>query len=151
MHRRDNLNWEALARVRGVWKRRLVLKGILSPEDVQLARHLGIDAVIASNHGGRQLDCSIAPLEILPELVAEAGTMPIMLDSGIRRGTDVLKAMALGSAHVFIGRPFLFAAVVGGQGGVTRAIELLKAEILRNMAMLGCINFNDLSTRVRRP
>ena len=150
LHRRDNLSWESLARVRGIWKHRLVLKGVLSPEDVQQARQLGIDAVIASNHGGRQLDCSIAPLEVLTELVAEAGPMPIMLDSGVRRGTDVLKAMALGSAHVFIGRPFLFAAVVGGQAGVTRAIDLLKAEILRDMALLGCINFNDLATRVRR-
>ena len=150
VHRRDNLSWASLARVREMWKHRLVLKGILDPQDVRRARELGMDAVIASNHGGRQLDGTVTPLQMLPEIVAEAGAMPVMMDSGVRRGTDVLKALALGAAHVFIGRPFLYAAAVGGQAGAMHALALLKAEILRDMALLGCADFHDLATRVRR-
>ncbi len=149
LHRRDNFNWESLKHIRDVWKHRLVLKGILDPEDVTRARELGLDGVIASNHGGRQLDCTIAPLAMVEEMSRAAGSMPVMMDSGVRRGTDVLKALALGAQHVFIGRPFLYAAVMGGQAGVTQAIGLLQAEIYRNMALLGAVDFSDLRSRIR--
>lgn len=150
LHRRDNFNWQSLRHIRQIWKHRLLLKGILDPEDVACARELGLDGVIASNHGGRQLDCTIAPLEMLPEMTLAAGSMPVLMDSGIRRGTDILKAMALGAQHVLIGRPFLYAAVAGGQVGVTKAIELLQAEIHRDMALLGIVDFKNLHSRIRK-
>ncbi len=150
LHRRDNFNWESLKHIRQVWKHRLLLKGILDPEDVVRAREIGLDGVIASNHGGRQLDCTIAPLDMVAEMTQAAGSMPVMLDSGVRRGTDVLKALALGARHVFIGRPFLFAAVVAGQQGVTKAIKLLQDEIHRDMALLGAVDLNNLNSRIRK-
>lgn len=150
LHRRDNFSWESLKHIREVWKHRLLLKGVLDPEDVERAKELGLDGVIASNHGGRQLDCTVAPLDMLGEMAAMSGDMPVLMDSGIRRGTDVLKALALGAQHVFIGRPFLYAAVAGGQAGVTQAIELLQAEIHRNMALLGVVDLNNLNSRVRK-
>lgn len=136
-HRRDNLGWDDLQRVRDLWPHRLVLKGILDAGDVGLARAAGVDAIQVSNHGGRQFDAAVAPLRVLPEIKAAAGAMPVFFDSGIRRGSDVLKTMALGAGHVFLGRPFMYAAAVGGESGVQRAIELLKGEILRNLALLG--------------
>ena len=137
-HRRDNLDWDDLRRLRDQWPGRLVLKGVLAPEDLQAARAAGVDAVVVSNHGGRQLDGAMPPLRALPALHAEANGMELLLDSGVRRGTDVLKALALGARHVFLGRPFLYAAVVGGQEGVARAIALLRGELLRDLALLGC-------------
>ena len=136
-HKRDNLAWDDLRRLRDQWKHRLVLKGILSPEDARLAQEVGVDAVIASNHGGRQLDGAVSPLRQLRAIREQAGTLPVLYDSGIRRGTDVLKAMALGASHVFLGRPFLYAAIAGGELGALHAIDLLKTEILRDMALLG--------------
>jgi L-lactate dehydrogenase (cytochrome) len=137
-HRRERLCWDDVGRVREQWQGRLVLKGVLSAADVALARAAGIDAVIASNHGGRQLDGAVSPLQLLPAMAAEAGAMTLCLDSGVRRGTDVLKALARGAALAFIGRPFLYAAVAGGRAGVERAIELLRAEVDRDLALLGC-------------
>jgi L-lactate dehydrogenase (cytochrome) len=123
--------------MRRIWKGKLVIKGVLAREDVRIARESGADGILVSNHGGRQLDGTIAPLRALPGAVAEAGDMAIMMDSGVRRGTDVLKALALGAHFVFIGRPFLYAATIGGEEGVHHAVALLREEIHRNMAMLG--------------
>jgi L-lactate dehydrogenase (cytochrome) len=134
---RDALSWEHVALMRKLWKGKLVLKGVLSPQDVRMARESGVDGIMVSNHGGRQLDFTVAPLRMLPAVVAEAGNMTIMLDSGVRRGTDVLKALALGAHFVFVGRPFLYAATIGGEAGVHHAATLLREEISRNMAMLG--------------
>jgi L-lactate dehydrogenase (cytochrome) len=135
--RRDQLSWRHVELMRRLWKGRLVLKGILDKDDARIARDSGIDGVIVSNHGGRQLDGSVAPLRVLPGIVAQAGDMTVMMDSGIRRGTDVLKALALGAHFVFLGRPFLYAAAVAGEPGVQHAIRLLREEIDRDMAMLG--------------
>jgi L-lactate dehydrogenase (cytochrome) len=135
--RRDQLSWRHVELMRRLWKGRLVLKGILDKEDARIARDSGVDGVIVSNHGGRQLDGSVAPLRVLPGIVAQAGGMTVMMDSGIRRGTDVLKALALGARFVFLGRPFLYAAAVAGEPGVQHAIGLLREEIDRDMAMLG--------------
>jgi L-lactate dehydrogenase (cytochrome) len=134
---RDGLSWEHLELMRKMWKGKLVLKGVLAPQDVRIARESGVDGILVSNHGGRQLDYTVAPLRVLPAVVAEAGDMTIMLDSGIRRGTDVLKALALGAKFVFVGRPFLYAASIAGAAGVHHAAALLKEEISRDMAMLG--------------
>ena len=97
-----------------------------------------------SNHGGRQLDGAISPLRALPGVVEAAGDMPVMMDSGVRRGGDVLKALALGARFVFVGRPFNYAAAVGGQAGVSHAISLLRAEVDRNMAMLGVNRLSEV-------
>ncbi len=135
--KRDHFDWSHVAAIRKTWKGPLVIKGILNPADALLARQHGADALIVSNHGGRQLDAAIAPLRILPEVVDRAGDLPVLLDGGIRRGTDVLKALALGARFVFLGRPFNFAAAVAGEPGVAHAIKLLRDEIDRNMALLG--------------
>lgn len=135
--RREHLDWTHLARIRERWKGQLVLKGVLSADDVVLARRVGADAVVVSNHGGRQLDGAVSALRVLPEVVAAAQGLPVMMDGGVRRGSDVLKALALGARFVFLGRPFNFAAAAAGQAGVAHAIELLQAEVDRNLAMLG--------------
>lgn len=102
---RDHLNWEHVTRIRRQWRGTLIIKGILHPDDARLAREHGADGIIVSNHGGRQLDGALSPLRALPGVVAAAGVMPVMMDSGVRRGGDVLKALALGARFVFVGRP----------------------------------------------
>lgn len=134
---RDHLNWEHLELIRKNWKGRLVVKGIMRQEDAHIARESGADGVIVSNHGGRQLDGAVSPLRVLSGIAAEARGMTIMYDGGIRRGTDILKALALGANFVFVGRPFLYAASVGGEAGVRHAADLLKLEVQRDMALLG--------------
>ncbi|WP_367352124.1 alpha-hydroxy acid oxidase [Achromobacter animicus] len=141
---RDHLSWEHVARIRRQWPGTLVIKGILHPRDVALARQHGADGIIVSNHGARQLDGAISPLRALPGVVAQAGAMTVMMDSGVRRGGDVLKALALGARCVFVGRPFNYAAAVGGQQGVAHAIGLLRAEVDRNMAMLGINRLDEM-------
>jgi L-lactate dehydrogenase (cytochrome) len=135
--RRDKLSWKHLELMRRLWKGHLVVKGILDSDDARIARESGVDGIIVSNHGGRQLDGAVAPLRVLPGIAAQAGGMTVMMDSGVRRGTDVLKALALGAQFVFLGRPFLFAAAVAGEPGVRHAIKLLRDEIDRDMALLG--------------
>ena len=142
---RDNLDWSHVELIRRRWKGKFVLKGILSKTDALLARSHGVDGIMVSNHGGRQLDGAVSPLRVLPE-IAEAigGSMPVMLDSGIRRGTDVLKALALGADFVFVGRPFLYAAAVGSDAGVLHAAKLLQEEVQRDMALLGVSSVDQL-------
>jgi L-lactate dehydrogenase (cytochrome) len=140
---KDHLSWSHLDLIRKHWHGRLVVKGILDPSDAKLAQAAGADGIIVSNHGGRQLDFSIAPLSMLAPIIAAVGKdYTVMLDSGIRRGTDVLKAMALGAKFVFVGRPFIYAAAIAGQVGVTHAVDTLSEEVWRDMALLG---INDLS------
>src|SRR5467141_2102242 len=134
---RDRLAWTHLELMRRLWKGRLVLKGVLAPEDARIARESGVDGIIVSNHGGRQLDGALAPLRALPAVVAQSGAMAVMIDGGIRRGTDVLKALALGAQFVFVGRPFLYAAAIAGEAGVRHGVGLLREEIERDMTLLG--------------
>ena len=141
---RDHLSWEHVAHIRRQWPGTLVIKGILHPRDAALARQHGADGIIVSNHGARQLDGAISPLRALQGVVAQAGAMTVMMDSGVRRGGDVLKALALGARCVFVGRPFNYAAAVGGQQGVAHAIGLLRAEVDRNMAMLGINRLDEM-------
>ncbi len=142
--KRDHLNWTHLEAIRRQWKGKLVVKGIMSPDDARIARDKGVDGVLVSNHGGRQLDGTVSPLRVLPAIVAVAGNMTVMMDSGIRRGTDVLKALALGAKFVFVGRPFNYAASVGGEAGVLHAAEILRGEVYRNMALVGVNTFAEL-------
>ncbi|PCI84618.1 MAG: alpha-hydroxy-acid oxidizing enzyme [Hyphomicrobiales bacterium] len=139
---REALTWEHIKMIRGHWKSTLIIKGLLSPQDASQAHKIGADGIIVSNHGGRQLDGAQASLRALPAMVSAAKDMPVMLDSGIRRGSDILKAYALGAKFTFVGRPFLFALSVGGGDGLRHCADLLSQEVDRNMAMLG---INDIS------
>jgi L-lactate dehydrogenase (cytochrome) len=142
--KRDHLSWKHLELIRQQWPGKLLIKGVISPLDVRIACSIGIDGIILSNHGGRQLDGTTAPMRVLRACVAAAGPAPVMLDSGVRRGTDVIKAMALGAKFVFVGRPFMYAAAVGGQAGVEHAIDLLKDEVMRDLGLLGVNSLNEL-------
>ncbi len=144
---RGHLTWEHFRRIRRLWKGRLVIKGILDSADATTARDAGADGIIVSNHGGRQLDGAVSALRVLPGIAAACPDIPIMMDGGVRRGTDVLKALALGASFVFIGRPFGYAAAIAGAAGVDHAIGLLSAEIDRDMAMLGITDLGELDAR----
>jgi L-lactate dehydrogenase (cytochrome) len=142
---KDHLNWRHLELIRERWKGRLVVKGIMSKEDACIARDKGVDGIVVSNHGGRQLDGAVSPLRVLPGIAeALAGTIPVMIDGGIRRGSDVLKAIGLGATFVFVGRPFVYAAAIAGEAGVSHAISILSTEINRNMGLLGISSVEEM-------
>jgi L-lactate dehydrogenase (cytochrome) len=143
---RDQLDWDTLAWLRGRWRGKLLLKGVVHPSDALLAVTLGVDGIIVSNHGGRQLDSVISPLQALPGVLAQVPRdFPVMVDGGFRRGTDVLKAVALGARLVFLGRPPLYGAAVAGSAGIQRVLEIFKTEIDRDLALLGCRSLSDVS------
>jgi L-lactate dehydrogenase (cytochrome) len=150
---RGHLTWQHFSRIRKAWPGQLVVKGILDARDAVIARDAGADGIIVSNHGGRQLDGAVAPLRVLGGIVAACPGIPVLLDSGVRRGSDVLKALALGARFVFVGRPFGFAAAIGGEAGVARAIRLLELEVSRDMALLGISRLDELdaSYLIRNP
>ena len=141
---RGRLDWRHWRLVRDMWKGTLVIKGILDARDAKRAHELGADGIVVSNHGGRQLDGAVAPLRVLPAIVDACRDIPVMIDGGIRRGTDVLKALALGARFAFVGRPFAFAAAIEGEAGVLHAIEILASEIDRDMGMLGVTHPREL-------
>ena len=130
--------------IRRMWTGTLVVKGILDLRDARLAVEYGADGIIVSNHGGRQLDGTVSPMRVLPAIAEACAKVPVMVDSGFRRGTDVLKALALGAKFVFIGRPFNYAAAVAGEAGVRKGISLLREEVSRDMAMLGVTATSDV-------
>ncbi len=139
------LTWKDIDWLRSLTSMPLVLKGILTAEDACLAVEHGIPAVIVSNHGGRQLDGVPATIDVLPEIVeAVDGRAEVLLDGGIRRGTDVLKALALGARAVLIGRPYLWGLAVAGEAGVLRVLDLLKAELETAMALAGCASVGTI-------
>ena len=135
----DSLNWDDLRVLRRMWPRTLIVKGILHPQDAKLAADCGADGVVVSNHGARNLDSSMAPIEVLPEVVDAVGKrITVIVDSGFRRGSDVVKALALGARAVLIGRPTLYGTAAGGEAGAARAITIFREEIDRVLALLGC-------------
>ncbi|WP_033213448.1 alpha-hydroxy acid oxidase [Kitasatospora phosalacinea] len=139
------LTWADLAWLRERSSLPIVLKGILTAEDTRLAAEHGVDAVVVSNHGGRQLDGALATLAALPEVAAAAPpNLPVLLDGGVRTGTDVALAIALGARAVLIGRPVLWGLAVDGEDGVARVLDLLKAELDDTMALLGRPRLADL-------
>ncbi|HET9663211.1 MAG TPA: alpha-hydroxy acid oxidase [Burkholderiales bacterium] len=143
--RNDSLNWNDLRELRKMWPHKLVVKGILHPEDAILAADCGADAVAVSNHGGRNLDGAISPIEALPQVVDAVGKrITVLVDSGFRRGSDVVKALALGAHAVQIGRATLYGVAAGGHAGATRAIAILREEISRVMALIGCTSVDKL-------
>lgn len=132
------LDWDALARLRDRWQQRLLLKGVLHPADAEKAVSLGLDGIVISNHGGRQLDGVPASLDCLPAIAAVTkGKLALLLDGGIRRGTDILKACALGADAVLLGRATLYGVAVGGQAGAGHALDLLANELSLALALLG--------------
>ena len=145
--RNDSLNWDDLKALREIWRGKLMVKGILHPKDAVLAADCGADAVIVSNHGGRNLDSSRAPIEVLPEVVDAVGNrITVIVDSGFQRGSDVVKALALGAKAVLIGRATLYGTAVAGQAGAARAIEIFREEIDRMMALIGCRSVAEITS-----
>ncbi|MFJ5769672.1 alpha-hydroxy acid oxidase [Psychrobacillus sp. NPDC093180] len=140
-----SLNWDAIAELKEQTSLPILIKGILHPEDAKLAIEKGIDGIIVSNHGGRQLDGVVASIDALPEIVeAVDGRIPVLFDSGIRRGADALKALALGATAVCIGRPFVWGLAAGGQAGVERVLESFLEETKVSISLSGVSHVTDL-------
>jgi isopentenyl diphosphate isomerase/L-lactate dehydrogenase-like FMN-dependent dehydrogenase len=145
--RNDSLSWDDLRALRKLWPHRLMVKGLLHPQDAAMAADCGADGVIVSNHGGRNLDTAISPIEALPDVVDAVGKrVTVLVDSGFRRGTDVAKALAMGAQAVMVGRSTLYGVAAGGEEGARRAIDLFRGEIDRVIALLGCTSVAELST-----
>ncbi len=138
--------WRTLEQVRRWWPGKLLVKGVLHPEDARRSVSLGSDGLIVSNHGARQLDRSVSPLEMLPEIHAAVPDTPLILDSGVRRGSDIVIARCLGARLALCGRPMMYAVAAAGGPGVGKAIELIHNEVDKVLAQLGCPRFEDLST-----
>jgi isopentenyl diphosphate isomerase/L-lactate dehydrogenase-like FMN-dependent dehydrogenase len=137
--------WKDLEKYRRLFPRTLIVKGIMNPADAVRAAEIGCDGVIVSNHGGRQLDQAPASLDVLPAVKAAVGDrMTVMLDSGVRRGADILIALCLGAQFVFFGRPTLYGAVAGGLPGVKKAVDIFRTEIDTVMAQIGCPSLDQL-------
>ena len=145
------LTWERLEWLRGATTLPIVLKGVLHPDDAREARERGVDGIIVSNHGGRQIDGAIASLDALPPIVDAVGEgMAILFDSGIRSGADVFKALALGADAVLLGRPYLWGLAVGGQEGVETVLRSVLAELDLTMALCGCTRLDEVSSGLLR-
>jgi 4-hydroxymandelate oxidase len=146
-----NLTWDAIKRLRDIVKAKFVLKGILDAEDAKRAAEAGMDAVIVSNHGGRVEDGVSATIDVLPEIVEAAGDrMPILIDSGFRRGSEIAKALALGARAVCVGRPYLWGLGAFGQPGVERVLAILRAELRAIMQQSGAPSLKDLTPAMVR-
>ena len=142
-----SMSWEDVDMVRAHWKGRLILKGVLHPDEAAQAVKHGVDAIIVSNHGGRQLNGAIASARALPAVVqAVNGAIPVLLDGGIRRGSDIFKAVALGASAVLIGRPHLWGLSVAGKDGVQWVLEMLHGELDRTMGLAGASNIEEIRT-----
>jgi L-lactate dehydrogenase (cytochrome)/(S)-mandelate dehydrogenase len=140
-----SMSWRDVEWLRGMWKGPLLLKGILHPKEAAEAVARGVDGVIVSNHGGRQLDGAPASLDALPGVVAAVGgRIPVLIDGGIRRGADVVKGLALGASLCLIARPHLFGLAVAGEAGVARVLDIVRREIDRVMGLLGVRTIAEL-------
>lgn len=147
-----SLTWSDLAWLRARTRLPLVLKGILTAEDARLAAEHGVDAVVVSNHGGRQLDGALPALAALPEVVAALPPeVPVLLDGGVRTGTDIAVALALGARAVLVGRPVLWGLAVDGEAGVVRVLDLLRDELEHTLALLGRPTLADLDRSALAP
>ena len=144
LFKQDDLDWDGVADLRRRWPGKFILKGILHPDDARRALDMGADGIVVSNHGGRALDSSIATIDALPDIVAAVGgRLTVFLDSGIRRGSDIVKAVALGANAVLVGRAALYGLGAAGERGVARALDLLKRETERTMAMAGARDLDE--------
>ncbi|TWG98569.1 L-lactate dehydrogenase (cytochrome)/(S)-mandelate dehydrogenase [Nocardioides sp. J9] len=142
---RPELTWDDLSWMRDLWDRPLLVKGVLHPEDAVEAVRRGANGVVVSNHGGRQLDGAVGALDALPAIVAAVGAqVPVYLDGGVRRGSDVVKALCLGASGVGIGRPYLYGLAADGQAGVEHVLQIFREEIGRTLTLLGCASTSEL-------
>lgn len=142
------VTWDDLRFLRENTRLPLVLKGILHPDDARRAVDLGMDGIIVSNHGGRQVDGAVAALDALPNVAAAAGSMPVLFDSGIRTGADIVKALALGAKAILLGRPYVYGLALGGEAGVTAVLRALLADLDLNMALSGNARLDQLSAEM---
>jgi (S)-mandelate dehydrogenase len=141
-----SFNWDDLKRVRDYWHRKLIVKGVLHPSDAIRLTELGVDAVVVSNHGGRQLDTAVSTLDALPGVVKAVNKrIPVLMDGGIRRGSDIFKAIALGADAVLTGRATLFGAISGGDSGALHAMNILKEELIRTMQLSGVTELAEIT------
>lgn len=141
----STVTWQDLRWIREAWAGPLVIKGVMTGEDARRAIDEGASAIVVSNHGGRQLDCVPASLQVLPEIVeAVNGRIEVLMDGGVRRGTDVIKAICLGAKAVLVGRAYAYGLAAGGPAGVKRAIEILRTEMERTLKLLGCPSISGL-------
>ena len=139
-------DWSSLQKIRDNWPRKLIVKGILRPDDAARVAAMGCDALVVSNHGGRQLDGAVATLDALPGVVqAVHGRIPVLLDGGVRRGSDVFKALALGASGVMVGRATLYGAVAAGEPGASRALAILQDELVRTMQLCGARSVAEIT------
>lgn len=139
------LTWETIARIRDTTKMKVVLKGILAYEDAELAVKAGVDGIIVSNHGARSEDSGRATIDALPEILERVrGRMPVLVDSGFRRGTDIAKALCMGATAVCVGRPYIWGLGAFGQPGVERVLELLRTELVAIMQQVGAPTLKHL-------
>jgi len=146
-----SITWDDIAWIRRHWQRKLIIKGVLSVADAQRAANLGCDGIVLTNHGGRQLDSCVAPIQVLPEIVDAVGNrMTIIVDSGFRRGTDIVKALALGAHTVMIARATLYGLAAGGERGVRLALDILLAELDRVLGQLGVRSISELGPHLLR-
>src|SRR5262249_22762849 len=145
------LSWQHIEWLRRTTDLKLVLKGVMHPADARLAVEAGVDALVVSNHGGRQLYTAPAALALLPAICdAVAGRLPLLIDGGIRRGTDIVKALALGATAVAIGRPIFWGLAAAGEEGVTQVLEMLRSELVRALTLCGCSSPGDVSPDLLR-
>jgi (S)-mandelate dehydrogenase len=134
-----SLSWDDIRWLRDLWPNRLIVKGVLGAPDALRAVEAGVDAIVLSNHGGRQLDGAVSAMDVLPEVVDQVrGRLSVMLDGGFRRGSDILKAVALGADAVLLGRATTYGLSAGGQAGAARALQILQTEVDRALGLLGC-------------
>ena len=139
------VTWDDFAWIRRAWTGAIVVKGIHSVEDAQRAVELGADAIVVSNHGGRQLDGVMPTLRLLPAVVAAVGSRTeVLVDGGIRRGSDIVKALSLGARAVMVGRAYAYGVAAEGRTGAARAIAILQADMMRTMKLMGCASVRDL-------
>jgi (S)-mandelate dehydrogenase len=144
--------WDDVRRFRDRWPRKLLLKGVLRADDAERAVAAGVDGIVVSNHGGRQLDSAIAAIDALPEIVRAVGTRAsVLVDGGIRRGSDIAKAIALGAEGVLVGRAAVYGLAAGGRAGATRAIEILTDELDRTLALTGATSLAGLTRDLVAP
>ncbi len=150
--RHHAMTWDDISRMRDFWPGTLIIKGILREEDAVLAVEHGADGVVVSNHGGRALDSAAPSIDILPEVVAAVGeNTTVILDSGIRRGSDIVKALALGADAVMTGRATLYGTAVAGQAGAEKALSILNTEFEKVMAYVGCRTVAEVSADILAP
>ena len=144
--RRSVVTWEDIRWIRETWAGGIVIKGVLTGDDARRAIDEGAAAIVVSNHGGRQLDFVAATIRALPEVVSAVnGRIEVLMDGGVRRGSDIVKAICMGARAVLVGRAYAYGLAAGGQAGVARALEILQADLERTLTLLGCASVQELN------